>query len=161
MKKGAFVIFFVLLVLSGCLPSLDAQNIILNDPRVKTFLAENPNADITIVHFTVEESVTELDTFAELCGKTLASGKELYKAELVDPTKNLKIIVYLDGSTMVVDCVRKFGQSGSVDDTTDRSSSTVQPTAPTVQSPAASTADSSQSAGAEGDSLGPMCGDGV
>lgn len=154
MKRGwtLLLLGILFLFLLGCLPSFDAQNLILNDPRVKAFLEENPNADITIVHFSTEESVTELPRYAEACGKMLTTGKELYKAEMVDVSKGLKIITYLDARTNIIDCVRKYGEKPQEGFAQPAPSGT--PATPPAAIPPATEAASAPS------SPTPACGDG-
>jgi len=115
MKRGKRIICFTLalfsLFLLSC-SSFDAQSFILEDSRVKAFLEENPNADIQVVHYSVEEAAAELATYNEVCKTAFTSGKEMYKAKIVDSAKGLKLFVYVDAKTKSFDCVRKFGAEG-------------------------------------------------
>ena len=159
MIKRGFVLSLlgVVLLLSGC--AFDAQTLILSNPQIQDFLDKYPNADVSIIHFSAEEAAQELENFAEICGKSLSTPKELYKAEIIDAASGLRVIAYLDAANGKIECVKKYGQQGEAIDSPSGSqgSAVGQPaveTSPTgTSSPPASPVPSSASSSLCGNSV--------
>lgn len=116
MKKiGALGILVVIsIVIAGCGTFFSPEALFKANPEINDFLDKYPNADFTLVHFNDKESVSELSRIKDICGKELAEGKELYKAEINDTDSGLSIIAYLDVRGQAMECVRKFGIRGKV-----------------------------------------------
>ena len=114
MKRGQGVIsvFLILVMLSitGCFFSPSIETLFLTNSQVEEFLAQYPNAEVKIVHYTAEESSQLATEMADVCKKQLSSPKELYKAEISDQASGLRVVAYLDAEEKVMECVRKFGK---------------------------------------------------
>lgn len=114
-KTGVLGILLVTsILLAGCGAFFNPEALFKANPEINDFLGRYPNSDFTLVHFSAEESVSEISNIKNICGKELASGKELYKAEISDADSGLSIIAYLDVQGEAIECVRKFGIKGKV-----------------------------------------------
>src|SRR3989338_10152727 len=114
MKRGQGItsVFLLVIMLSitGCFFSPNIETVFLTNPQVEEFLAQYPNAEVKIVHYTAEESSQLATEIADVCKKQLSSLKELYKAEISDQASGLRVVAYLDADEKVMECVRKFGK---------------------------------------------------
>src|SRR3989344_6172890 len=114
MKRGQGIISIFLLVIllsiTGCFFSPSIETLFLTNSQVEEFLAQYPNAEVKIVHYTAEESSQLATEMADVCKKQLSSPKELYKAEISDQASGLRVVAYLDADEKVMECVRKFGK---------------------------------------------------
>ena len=73
---------------SGCL-GLNPEDLAKTNSIVQQFLAENPNAEITVTHFTAAQANQSIDEIREVCGNSLIEPKEFYRVIVEDPEKDL------------------------------------------------------------------------
>ena len=96
-----------LIASSGCIsdPTSFAKSI----PVVQEFLAEHPNAEISIVHYSKLEAESIIDWIKEDCGKLSVEPKEYYFVNITDPSERLFVRAWIDWNDKVVECVFKEG----------------------------------------------------
>jgi len=102
--------------ISGCTgidPSIFAQN----NPLVKEFLEEHPDAEIRVIHYSTKEAEAVLGDIMEDCQKRGMTAKEYYKVTLEDVSTDLKVIAWIDWENQLIECaVKTGGQPGPGDE---------------------------------------------
>lgn len=103
------LVMSVLLLISGCTSTgLDPNALISANSQVKSFLDEYPNADLNLLYYSQNDSISVSEEYKELCERDF-SPKNLYKFYVRDTTSGLNIVGFLDVNNQVVDCVVKKG----------------------------------------------------
>ena len=99
---SALLVFVILT--SGCI-NIDPEAIAKANPVIQEFLREHPNADLRIIHYSVNESQGIIDTIREDCGKTTIEPKEFYLVNVTEP--GYMGIAWVDWTAQTVECAYK------------------------------------------------------
>jgi eight-cysteine-cluster-containing protein len=104
----SFVVF-----VSGC-TGLDPVALAQGNELIKQFMAEHPNAQIKVTHYTAEQSKAIIGQIRQDCDNPYLDEKEYYKVNVSDPETNFYAVVWIEWSTKTVECVYKLGTEGKV-----------------------------------------------
>ena len=104
MKKALITSLIVLLILSGCIKSLDATNFVKTLPEVQTFLAKNPDADIRAAFLDKEMVKTNIEKIRENCSPQM---QEVPYWHVTVTKDKEKIEVYLNETGQQALCIIK------------------------------------------------------
>ena len=108
MKLGFLVLPVLAVVLiSGCITTPD--NIAKTSPVVQQFLAEYPNAETLMTHFTAEQSENIIGEIREQCDNPYIEPSEFYRVTIDDAESGLSVTVWLDWKTKAMTCAVKKG----------------------------------------------------
>lgn len=99
---GLFLMLIV--VIAGC-GSIDINTAINKVPAVKTYLENNPDFNLQIVHYSLEESAALSGEFKANCGKDLVQ-KDIYRF-IVNDGKSFSGVGYFDLNNEVLECFKK------------------------------------------------------
>jgi len=106
MKKliPLLILGFIIFV-SGCtsLGEMGVENLVKQTGLVKSFLQENPNADITISKLTSDDVSRIIDEIREKCGSHIEV-KPYWRVYIEDPDINSKITSWVDVETQEIVC---------------------------------------------------------
>lgn len=100
------VFLMVLAVLSGC--AVNPMSVIKGNPEIKQFLADHPNADISVIRISGDAVNSSIAAIREICGPEMAA-KPYYKVTILDAAENLSIYAFIDEKEQVLDCFKKIG----------------------------------------------------
>ncbi|MBN2043367.1 MAG: eight-cysteine-cluster domain-containing protein [Candidatus Aenigmarchaeota archaeon] len=103
---GAIVLSVVFI--SGCV-NISPEALALANPLVKQFMEEYPNAQITMTHFTENQSSNILENISAECGNPYIEAKEYYRITMNDPDSGLSVVAWVDWETKDIECAVKYG----------------------------------------------------
>lgn len=111
--KALIPVIFSALVMagSGCI-SMDPQALAMASPMVQGFLAEHPNAEIKITHFTAEQAEQIIEQIRSECDNPYIGAKEFYRVNMTDPDTDLVAVAWIDWESRQIECVWKIGTGG-------------------------------------------------
>ena len=98
------VLLVSIIITSGCI-NIDPETLAMTHPIVNQFMREHPNADLKIVHYTINESVGIIDRIREDCGKDTIEPKEFYFVNITD--EGFNAIAWIDWENQIVECAYK------------------------------------------------------
>lgn len=103
-KLSIILILTTLLIFSGC-SQANIDTAVKQLPQVKAYLEANPNFELQITHYSLEESSQINAEFKANCGKEFIS-KDIYRF-VVDDQKSLSGVGYFDLKNNVLECFKK------------------------------------------------------
>jgi len=100
------------IIVSGC--TIDDPTALASaNPVVKQFLAEHPNADISLVHYGSDKIITVANMILAYCGKDSIPGNDYYVVNITDSESGLYIVAFVDWADKTVECAVKRGVHGT------------------------------------------------
>ena len=113
MKKIlSFLLLAGIILISGC-TSLDnkvVENLVKQSDLVKSFLKENPNAEITITKLSSDDVSKVIDEIRNKCGLQVEI-KPYWRVYVEDPDTNSRITSWVDDETREAICIYRVSSS--------------------------------------------------
>lgn len=113
-KIAALLFMFSLIFLSGCVQP-NPNEIARASPIIKEFLADYPNAEVRITHFSKADAEKVIDTIRIECQKPALEAKDFYKVSFEDTQSGLSAYAWIDNDKGQVECAYKKGQNEPVE----------------------------------------------
>ena len=101
----------LIVLVSGCI-NISPEDIAKASPIVKQFLAEHPNAQISVTHFTQSQAEGMLDVIKQDCDNPYIEAKEFYRITVDDNETGFKAVAWIDWENQIVECAYKEGYLG-------------------------------------------------